>query len=113
MKRDMVSAGIVVVINLILDDPFFYSIQSLSSPSSLSKMDYVRPSVPWFLTSSLFLAHLGNISNMSMENCHKFGFMTYADIALTTYMLLLSCTDSAFSASKDAVLFVHAFLCHY
>src|SRR5215210_9252588 len=52
-------------------------------------MDYVRPSVPWFLTSSLFLAHLGNISKMSMENCHKFGFMTYADIALTTYMLLL------------------------
>src|SRR5215213_5645513 len=29
MKRDMVSAGIVVVINLILDDPLFYSIQSV------------------------------------------------------------------------------------
>ena len=53
------------------------------------------------------------ISNMILEDCHRFEFMTYADIALTTYMLPLSCTDSAFSASKDAVLFVHTFLCHY
>jgi hypothetical protein len=49
---------------------------------------------------------------MSVEDCHKFGFMTYANIALTTYMWLRSCTNSAFSASKDAVLFVHTFLCH-
>ena len=127
MKRDMVSAGIVVVINFILDDPFFrvYNhhhyhmepskqiIESLSGPSSLSRMDYVRPSVPGFLTSSLFLAFLEAISNRSMEDCYKFGFMTYASIAQTTYMLPFSCTDSAFSASRDAVLLVHAFLCHH
>src|SRR5215208_2513872 len=35
-------------------------IEPLSSPSILSRIDYVRPSVPRFLTSSLFLAHFGS-----------------------------------------------------
>jgi hypothetical protein len=38
--------------------------------SSLSRMEYVRPFTPGFLTSSLLLIHSGAFSNRSVEDSH-------------------------------------------
>src|SRR5215204_65012 len=60
MKRDMVSAGIVVVINLIVDDPFLRVYDHHHYYMEPSKNN---PVCSWRILEA--------ISNRSMENCHK------------------------------------------